>query len=356
MASRLTRWSMVAALALAAAMIALLPPGVSPLALYYYPRSTAPSDPLDEQLATTKLALDRASYDLYHAVAERRIAGFAPRGREPVVVITLHDTVQVDPVLTRFADSIWRGVAPDPRAPRTLLVGSLFGSSGTGSPADPTLCTGALVMLRRTALGRTLAVVAGAGGCLLATEFGPPGRGLDRWLSSVGSFYLPGRVPRAEAKIPVLVPVQDVWIPGFNEPVDRLPWWTSPAMDACAAGRGSYCAEALGFGVAGLDSFQRWDRLALTSTLLSKLPGTLLEELGPERFRALWLSDEPLPVAYARVTGRSFDDWALDFVQHRVGRLAKDNVLSWGGWAGWVLWMGLLFAWFAVRLREQPAQ
>lgn len=354
MASRLTRWMLVGVLGFVGTVMVLLPPGVSPLALISFPHQSPSTDPLQQRVAVIGFARDRANAEYYRAAFGRRLGVFVPKGDLPVVVMRDRDTLRFDPALTRLADSIWGTVPKDPRAPKTLLLGSLYGHASEADFPDPGLCVG--ILRAGTHRGRGQAVQSGAGGCLLAREFGPPGRGLAPWLRSVGTFYLPGHVPRAEDTIPRLVSVLDMWFPGYDEPVDRAPWWAAASMNACLAGRASFCPEALGFGAGGLDSLDRWSTLWLTTDLLSMLPATLHHELGPERFAEVWRSDQPLPVAFARVTGRSFDGWALDFVQHRIGRVVKDNALSWSGWAGWVVWMVLLFAWFAVRLRDQPAQ
>jgi hypothetical protein len=87
----------------------------------------------------------------------------------------------------------------------------------------------------------------------------------------------------------------------------------------------------------------------------AELPAALLADLGPERFRLLWRGTDPIPEAYRRLTGRSFDLWTMNYVQDAVGRLDKENGLSLLGWSSWLLWMGLLVGWFAVRVERRSA-
>lgn len=355
MASRLIRWSAVTIVALGAAMAVLLPPGDSFLALWNGSTPAHPTNALDAAVEADRVALDEAQFQLRRIRLARAIAPHLPHGPAPVALNAFQDTVTADPALTLLADSIWRTVSRHPDAPRTLLLATRQRWSTVDySPTDPRICVARVWTPQHVPL-RSALIRSGAGACLLATEFGPPGKGLDGWLKMVGNIALPGTVHRGQRPIEVIGPSEPEIFTGYQEYYERRRWWSTTGLDACIGGRSDYCVDALGFGTSGIDSLTPWYRYYMVEEVHSALPATLLAELGPDRFAAIWQSDDPLPVAYEKTTGRPFDQWALDFVQHRLGRLEKDNGLSFAGWGGWACWMVLFFAWLAVRMREQPA-
>jgi hypothetical protein len=355
-ASRLTRWTCLTAVAVGASIVTLLPPGVSPLALWYNDLPRTPANGLDAALRTNQEVLDATKWQLQHLRAEAALARYRTGTRSPVVVHTAPDSVREDPSLTAEAAALWGTVPHHRDAPRTLLLVSTNLMPQTHQSPERGLCVGKLVPSRPWNELAGSPVRSGAGGCLLATEFGPPGRGLDEWLNAIGNFYIPGAVPRSVAPVRIVAPGNSQWFQRDDWSREYLARWSSTLVEACSGGRGVYCVEALGFGPGGLDSLERTPRAFYSTRIFGAVPAELLRDLGPDRFGEVWRSDDPLPLSYERVSGRPFADWALRYVQQRVGRLEKDNALSLAGWFGWAFWMVLLVGWFAVRMREQPAQ
>ncbi len=354
MASRLTRWGAVTLVTIVVAIATLLPPGVSRIVEWGGNTPTYPTNALDAAVAANFNALAGAQFDLRKARWQREFDHAIASGRSPIVLDWSSDHVEFQPAFTTAAESLWRAIPQVPDAPRTVLL--LKGDWRTWAPRTPPgVCVGILNTNRGAHWVRSV-LRHGAGGCYLATEFGPAGRGLDRWLRAYGSLYVPGEIPPVpvvEQERPAsIVPWADGWSRrgGFD-------WWSGPTYDACIAGQGWACVEAYGFGPAPdparnirLDSYVQWN------TGLGQIPAALYADLGPERFRELWRSDDPVPETYQRLTGRPFSAWILDFAQRRAGRFAKDNALSWLGWLGTAGWIALLLGWFTARMVRQPAQ
>jgi len=355
-ASRLTRWALLTLVAVGASMVALLPPGVSPVLLFSSDPPTYPTNGLAAAVRINRELLDGSQWELNHLRVAERLASYRSGSRPLVVVHTGTDSVWEERALTREAEALWRSIPHHPDAPRSLLVVDPNLLPEKRPYHDRRLCEARLIPYQRWNGSAGSAIRSGAGGCLLATEFGAPGRGLDDWLATIGNFYIPGAIPRAAAPIRPVVPGTDLWFERDHLDGEPLPWWSSTLITACSAGRGRYCVEALGFGPGGLDSLEHTPRAFYSSRIFAALPAALLADLGAEWFGTLWRSDDPLPVAYEKVSGRPFADWATGYVQKRVGRLEEDNALSLAGWLGWGVWMVLLVGWLAVRIREQSAR
>lgn len=354
MASRLSRWSAVTLIVIGVAMVLLLPPGISPLVRRYEYRPTEPTNALDAAVQANRRALDAASFTLREVVFARTVKPFLGLGRSPIVLRDPARVLGIDPVLTAVADSLWQAGPRDPAAPRTLIIASGQRTAELRARMPKGICYAVIGERGRNEAPITV-LRGGVGGCLLATRFGPPGRGLGVWLASGRAFRIPGNIPRLDGPVAILHPINTPWVSGREFDPDGA-WWTmDPWVSACLGGRSAFCTEALDLGperaVAG-----RWAFYRQSVGLSAALPAALLEDLGPDRFTEVWRSDAPLPAAYARATGRPFDEWAVNFAQHLYGRLVVETALSWLGWAGWAFWMALLFGWLVVRMREQAAQ
>lgn len=354
MDSRLSRWSVATVVAIGVAMALLLPPGISPLVTWYQYQPFEPTNALDAALFANRVALSGAQFDLHEVTFARQLQPFLAAGRSPTVLRYAQQTLASDPALTAVADSLWRTIPHHPAAPRTVLVSSEWNPAVLRVPAPSGVCYAA-VMPRGRGETPITALRAGAGGCLLATQFGPPGKGLATWLATGREYRLPGSVPRLDGPVRTLHAMNTPWVTGHQFDPEGAWWSMDPPVSACLAGRSEFCVEALDLGPARTVS-GRWAFYRQSVGLSVVLPAELLSDLGPERFATVWRSDDPLPVAYTKVTGRPFDEWAMHFAQHVFGRLVVETALSWSGWAGWAFWMALLFGWLVVRMREQPAQ
>ena len=355
MASRLTRWSAVTVLALGASLAILLPPDASPFAAWEEYRPRVPTNALDAAVEANRIALSDAQFGLRQLRDSAALAPFHHSSKSPVVMLSGSDSMRSDGPLTAEAEALFRSVPRHRDAPRTLLIVTDQFRQHPADVGERGLCVAWLAPHDRW-WWQGSPVRAGAGECLLATEFGPPGRGLAGWLRSTGSFEIPDAVPRRDAPGLVVTPAYDQLFERTAWNSYRLPWWSSTLVESCTVGRSASCVEALGFGPRGADTLWNWKATTYERLLYAAVPARLLSDLGPDRFAAVWRSDDPLPVSYARVSGRPFADWAREYVQWRGGRMEKENALTLAGWAGWVLWMGLFVGWFAVRIRTQGAQ
>jgi hypothetical protein len=147
--------------------------------------------------------------------------------------------------------------------------------------------------------------------CSWHARYGKPGRGVAAWLDSTYAIAIATRVP---------VPLGS----DGGATVSYFVRGSSAATMACIAGRLEHCEGLMlerpysGFGLAhipdaaltisGGRSYSGAAR-AFAYTLPASLLQNLEHELGETRFREFWKSDEPVPVAFERVTGQPLDRW-----------------------------------------------
>jgi hypothetical protein len=334
--------------------VATLPPGPSLL--------TGPVRHLEDEgptgaagiYAANEGALSWAAQRLHQAERRQGLHQLIPAGATPVVA-RFDSAGRIDIVRdqrrTAAAESLWKRLPRAADAPRMVLFGT-FRMQPAHELTEFTngLCIAPFAPVRgpdQFALRRH------AGACAFAYQFGPPGVPMRAWLGTVGQVAFPD-APRTLAGRGVVQQL-DVW-----SAYDRwrggpdLGWSLSRQLEACAGGRRDQCTGALGFSPEDARAAAPWP-MYRGSGSTADLPAALLADIGPERFRIIWRGADPIPEAYHRLTGRSFDLWAMNYVQDAVGRLDKENGLSLLGWTSWLLWMGLLVGWFAVRVERRSA-
>jgi hypothetical protein len=208
------------------------------------------------------------------------------------------------------------------------------------------------------------AIRSGAGECAYAEIYGWPGKGVRSWLDSLSSATISwsSRVRGARWS--------DRW-----EDLDRAPaawfsfsdgrdyygsggWYWSPrarSWVACVQGRQDQCVTAFGLAGTWPSPVRRYgyDYYGSDRAPTSALPYALFQELGADRFRTVWRSNEPIAVSYAQVTGRPIDAWLARWAQANNYLTRRDIWLSLSGWVGVIAWVSLLGAWGAVRFRER---
>lgn len=351
MASRLTRWAVASGLGLVAVFAATLPPG--PGIIFGglgYSEGPGPTGAAG-LYAANKEALARANQQLYAALRRQGLRRSVPSGPAPVVVRFDHADVVRDPIMTAAAESLWLALPRAADAPRIVLFEThspRMAAAFTENAAD--LCIAPFDSAngpRQRTLRRS------AGVCALAYQFGPPGAPMRAWLDTVVTVSFGGiALPKAGQGV---VTRLDSWGSlGWRRYYAEAGWSLTREQEACAGGRLDRCARSLGFDPAGPHSLTP-GAMYRTRRGTAALPAALLADLGPERFRQLWRSDDPVPATYERLTGRSFDRWAMTYVQDAVGRIEKDNGLTALGWVGWALWLGIVLGWFAVRVERRSA-
>lgn len=353
MASRLTRWSVGTLVALAALVAFSLPPKQQFLTVYYDFRTRTPTNPLDAAVTANAQAISTTEYWLAWMEAYRRVRPFTTSARSPLVISHERTRTAIDPGMTTAAEALWRTIPLAPNAPRTLFILSNDMNYRWLRVEEPDLCVGRLTQVRNWR-STPHGFLAGAGGCFLTAKYGRPGAGLASWVDSVGGLEVPRRGIAMPTEFRTVLPQELQWAESrsVRESGGRIDWWVPTTVRACAGGQEEQCVAAMGFGPDGLKLFSGWE---YGSVLHSRLLAVMYAEIGTDRFREIWRSDEPLPIAFQRVTGTPFAPWAMRFVQMHVGRVQKDNALSLPGWLGWALWMTLLMAWTAVRLRGKEA-
>lgn len=357
MASRLTRWAVGSALGLVAVGVATLPPGPSILysTIDWDPQAGPPGPNPNGIVQANEGALGVARDRLRVALRRQSLLPLIPKAAAVPVVIRFEDDQAVkDVAMTAVAESLWRAIPRAADAPRVLLV---EGDRAVAMRRDiwkdlpPDVCVAAFEGSRGP---QTRTIRRGAGGCALATRFGPPGAPVRAWLDSVGPVAFSDAVlpPPGRELVHTLSLLGDM--DSWRISGDYY-WSPSREQQACAGGRPDQCLEGLGFHGAGVrridPPWQRYGRYGGAALL----PAALLADLGPERFGQLWRGNDPVPVAYRRLTGRPFDRWAMTYVQNAVGRFDKENGLTALGWLGSAFWIGLVLFWFAVRVERRSA-
>lgn len=349
MASRLTRWILITGIALGGVLVVLLPPGEAREAEYGAPPAT-PTNALDGAILANRDAISETEYRLTDVRRARALARFRADPSLLLVVDARRDGFAIDRSLTRAARALWKSLPAGSRPPRTLLI--LSGDRERILPLTVDRCEARLPN-RLRAISQGTALYSGAGGCYLQAWFGPPGAGFRPWLDSIGGVEVPRFRSVDRQAIQAVVLSNDVWariVLGYHE---SFAWWGSPELEACAAGRISFCTPALRFTPTEDARRTIWTYGWYRDLILADVPAALLRDLGPERFAALWHDDRAVPEAYQAITGQAFSEWAERYVQRRVGRVVRRTALTFEGWLGWVLWMGLLGAAMATRLRAQ---
>jgi hypothetical protein len=352
-ASRVTRWSVVTALALVGALVVTLPPGPSPFEVLWPGWDRRERAPIDEALSSTETALAWARGALSAAEARQELLGGSLLRRSPLVVRIDGGRVTVDEALTRRAGSYWRTAGIGREAPRSLLVVENGAASRRFEPIAGVCVTR---LTRGSTWGRRDEVMASAGRCYFEARFGPPGPLVRAWVDSAYQLVIPGGARR----VPVGLQVHSDAGQWPEWAFDGVPgaaswsgWFRSREELACAKGRSDFCVAAIGLPAWSSDGRIRSYTQRRT---IGELPAALLEELGPDRFGELWRSDATIPESFERLTGAPFEPWAMEFVQRRVGRVERPTALGSGGWLGWLFWTGVFLGWTVTRLRSSPAR
>ncbi|MBM3907726.1 MAG: hypothetical protein FJ363_06550 [Gemmatimonadetes bacterium] len=184
--------------------------------------------------------------------------------------------------------------------------------------------------------------------CGFSGAFGPPSAAVRQWLHEreyrpVAGGYDVSAIPRPPLRL------RDEVVPYFNSQRN-----SAMALDlrACVAGRAEHCLDAIAppaerplGGIDDAASDYRWYSWWWRGS--PDVMNAVALSLGPERFRALWRAEEPVPDAYRRLSGVPIDTLARRVLVGaappvRVGAplLAKDFVLPLliaGGLAGLAL-------------------
>jgi len=356
-ASRLTRWAVVSALGVVTVGVATLPPG--PSILYSTQLDLDGFGPPGPNpigiVAANEGALGVARDHLRVALRRQSLLPLIPKTAGVPVVIRFEDDQAVKDVpMTAAAESLWRAIPRAADAPRVVLI---EGDRAVAMRHDiwkdlpPDVCVSAFDFERGP---RTRTLRNGAGACAFATRFGQPGAPIRIWVDSVGPVSMSDVVlpPTGRELFHSLSTLGD--LDTWRISGDYY-WSPTREQQACAGGRPDQCLEGLGFHGDGARRIDPpWVRFGRRGCA-APVPAALLVELGPERFEKLWRGSDPVPVAYQRLTGRPFDQWAMTYVQNAVGRFEKENGLTALGWLGCAFWTGLVLFWFAVRVERRAA-
>ena len=343
------RWLFVAALAIE--IFLLVPPGHAPLFGWHVPAATVPTR-LETEVQARRDALRRASYEARAARAEAELAPWLGANGPDVEVLTRVDgRLIVDSERTAYAAKLWSGLPARHPGVRTILIpmeGTIpFGWRPFGAGGD---CIAGWSQGwgrhpdHREELGRS------SGLCALYSAYGPPGRTVQRWLARRPVQWLSLADITKHETMRRLRPdietdegtalerfsggaFQAGW--GFNTDVHRLD------LVACAHGRVDRCRSGY-----VIDDSMTSIRPGFGSSF--EPLGLMAWNLTPEQFQAVWRTDQPLPEAFAQVTGYPIEDRLAAWT---AGRLfsARDDLPAGAVLLGALLWLGLLGGWGALR-------
>ena len=206
------------------------------------------------------------------------------------------------------------------------------------------------------------------GPCAFYGAFGPPGAGVAAWLRSTDG------VPALDAAYFV-----GAASGGPAEHWSAMEWrrqpWLAPDFEACAAGRADRCGAAVlapgepwpwwyppqfrfgsqlsAPGVLNLGRLRRAGFYRLDVLEADLLDG-LLRGIGPQRFAALWRSDEALDQAFAAAVGQPLGVWTMHWVQQRIGKAPRGPTVPLPAALGTLLLIGLAVAAGTVYAASRP--
>jgi hypothetical protein len=199
---------------------------------------------------------------------------------------------------------------------------------------DGTRCI-TIVRLRRLPFSASPSGVLGP--CAFYATFGAPGPAVRRWL--VRTRFLAARRAR--------------WADVGALPTTMAESWydLDAAAASCLTRGGRSCLETINVEVPSSYSSARVnlftdDSLATSSgpyAMVSSDPpdvrvlSDMVQEFGPERFRAFWTSTQPPEQAFARAMGRSLIDWTRGRLERVAVAPARAAVISWDS----CLWLAL---------------
>lgn len=369
MAPRLKRWVFLALLA-SVAIIGMLsstsgPPMVNLIGIGDYDPYYGPT-PEARQIGRLKALLDQTEFRLgeldEHAALSRILAR---NDADPLVVRRSGGRLEVDPQMTAAAASLWDRLPTRRPELRTVVVqGSVAGwTSERRTLGSAELCD---IKTDTTRVATELigSLRAEGGNCLFAEQFGVAGKGIRDWRKGTWGDISWDRDPRYRRWYRIYAEDLEDSIPVWfrkNSYGDRFggsyAWRADTRLQmACILGRVETCESAMGVGPEGwpLEVIQRYGYSSMRLPR-GQMPQDLLREVGPEKFAAIWTSDDPIAVSYARVTGKPMGEWLMGWVRGRVGALQRDNGLSLSGWLGAVIWIGLFALLVAERLKQRSA-
>jgi hypothetical protein len=362
-APRLRRWALIVVAGALLVTWLLLPSGRS-IVYGFSDREERVESQLEARQAAVSEALWRARAELEH---RRQLAALGPlvrsanaRGEDPVVFA--RDTSSLK-ARGRVGDQVAAYWATIPtRDPRLLTVVALDGrwnwqDRSLVSWRNDSLC----VVYIQSVYWSESAVNWAVGKCGMRERFGPPGESWSRWLESTPSLRFDltrGPYTRWAATSEEARP----WFGAVRGPGERWDSWglgtdQSRNLVSCAGGNVASCRRS--FGVEGVghsaegggavtfySSDGRFDSHAA-------LPGTILWDLGPDRFAELWRTDTTIAAGYEQVSGKPIDGLLQRIAFAMVGPRPRDIGLSPVALVGAVCWVVLLGAWAAFRLRER---
>ena len=369
MAPRLNRWIALTVVAAGVIAVTLTSTGGTPIIFLASARAYdqgSDEAPTKMKIEATRIALNQVRYRRWWLDQQEQIAAaIAGTDADPLVLRWDSTRMTIDRRATAVADSFWKTLPRRQGGVRTVVLQLERDGSDimTADPGEEGVCT-----VRSYAVRSPAALVdeirSRAGECIVAEQFGLPGRGLRRWMAFAHfqgelswdrtrrSDWYRGQDDDGAASVPVW------WNAGWPSRLGYT-WYELNRLEmACAVGRADQCVPAAGAGEAGWpSSLSRRSGWGLGSGFhffpVRLLPRELLHAVGPEKFGEIWTSDDPMAVSYARATGEPMDRWIMGWAQRHLGTIRRDNGLSLVGWLGAFIWISLLALLTRERIRQR---
>lgn len=201
------------------------------------------------------------------------------------------------------------------------------------------------------------------GGCAFFAAYGAPGAGMRAWLTRSQlrtSAYLQRPASHGDGVL--------------RNPMEVNAALNDRAVAACRSGRPGSCVRLFD-GTAdtdpatGLATTQALPRVippdgrtvvynpfsfgSPRNTVTHGLLANLAEHLGPDRFRAVWTSDDAPVTAFAQLTGESIDAWVGSYVATHVSAYRAGAALAPGQWLATITLFGLLMGLLLATIRRR---
>ena len=369
MASRLSRWALITLAGSAVIAALFLTSSGAPLLGYYGVdrwNDDRASDPAMIRKRALEQAINTTNYEISNARAGERLAPIRAVKADPYAYRYEGGELQADPAGSASMDSAWRAL---PRRDVRVRTVALF-TDGYVSRRNPMVarlrdqgvCLAVIGGPRRD---QALAIGSDAGECVYSEWFGWPGQGVRSWLDSLtwSGIQWNARERRrwwVDRQMESAA-VASAWFTSGDQRdfYASSGWHWSPRARtyvACVSGRQDQCVTA--FGLAGQwpqypRHYGYYGSYSGDPTPTALLPRALFDELGSDRFGAIWRSDDPIAVSYHRVTGRPIDDWLMRWTQARSGFTQREIWLSLSGWVGVGVWLLLIGLWGALRFKDR---
>jgi hypothetical protein len=365
-APRLSRWVLLTVIAAAVVATTLLTTGGTPLLFLWAGRmhqEQRERSQASRRIEGVQDALNRAGAQRWAFERKEAIRAVIARSNaDPLVLKWDEGRMVIDDPATAAAASLWSTIPSRRPEVRTVVIHSMndgwWGNMGAELRPDGVCVVSAFGARAPADLIGDLRTAGGE--CLYAEQFGAAGKGVRQWQTGLRSGLSWDRSRRI------------YWNRGEADPegLTAPPWFGRPfsPLDldfsygggavsrlemACLVGRAEECGPAAGVDAAGWPDAGPRTGYYFRQFPIARMPRDLLHELGPEKFAAIWTSEDPIGVSYVRATGTPMNGWIMGWGRRYVGTIHRDNGLSLVGWLGALIWVALLALLTSQRLKQR---